>query len=222
MRGMAAAPRAVLWDLDGTLVDSEECHWLAWRETLAAEGVQITHEQFDATFGQRNASFLPGWLGEEAASERVERVGDAKEACFRRLVRTKGAPAMPGAIDWLRRLHQDGWQQAIASSAPRLNVEAILAALDIAGYFQAVVSGEDVQTGKPDPQVFLIAANRLGVAPSRCIVVEDAAAGVEGARRAGMYSVGLQRSADPLAADVAVGSLTDLERDVFMTLLDNR
>jgi beta-phosphoglucomutase len=208
---------AVLWDLDGTLVDSEQLHWEAWRETMAAEGVPITWEQFKATFGQRNDSFVPLWLGAGATPERVARVGDAKEACYRRLVRERGLTPAPGAREWVRRLQSKGWRQAIASSAPRENVIVMLEALGLSDAFQAIVAAEDVTEGKPNPQVFLLAAERLGVPPHRCVVVEDAPAGIEAARRAGMRSIFVRGAGTP--ADLAVNSLTELSEDAFDRLL---
>jgi len=212
-------PGAVLWDLDGTLVDSQELHWQAWRETMAAEGVPITREQFQATFGQRNDSFVPRWLGAGATPERVVRVSEAKEACYRRLVRQVGLNPAPGALAWVRRLHAEGWRQAIASSAPRENVEVMLDALGLRDCFQATVAAEDVSAGKPDPQVFLLAAARLEAPPERCIVVEDAPAGIEAARRAGMRSVFISRGGLTAPADLVVSSLAELPPDAFARLL---
>ncbi len=197
---------AVLWDMDGTLVDSEEYHWLAWRDTMAAEGIPFTREYFLKTFGQRNDAILP--------AEQVQRIGDAKEALYRKLVRDGGLLPLPGAAEWVTRLQQEGWLQAIASSAPRANVEVVLDVIGLAGCFQAIVAAEDVTAGKPDPQVFLTAASRLGMPGSRCIVVEDAAAGIEAARRAGMRSIGVSRGAR-LPADLAVRSLAELTEEAF-------
>jgi beta-phosphoglucomutase len=118
------------------------------------------------------------------------------------------------------RLHEQGWLQAIASAAPRPNIEVVLDALGAAHFFQGIVSAEDVRRGKPDPAVYLIAASRLGVSPDRCIVVEDAAAGIEGARRAGMRSIGVSQNGKHLAADVEVASLDLLDPDAFDTLLE--
>ena len=160
--------RAVLWDLDGTLVDSAEFHWLSWRDTMAAEGVSLTYQQFLDTFGQKNDRILPGWLGPGADADRIRRVGDAKEAEYRRLASVHGLTPLPGASSWVRRLHAQGWQQAIASSAPGENVGVMLRALALDGMFEAIVSAEDVTRGKPDPQVFLAAAERLGV-PARSL-----------------------------------------------------
>lgn len=212
---------AVLWDLDGTLVDSQQLHWRAWLETMMAEGVPISWEQFQATFGQRNDSFVPQWLGAGATPERVARIGEAKEACYRRLVRELGLTAAPGAAEWVERLHRRGWRQAIASSAPRENVAVMLEALGLRDYFQATVAAEDVTAGKPDPEVFLRAAERLGVRPAHCVVVEDAPAGIEAARRAGMRSILLRRGGAAAEADLIVGSLPELPPDAFDRLLQS-
>jgi beta-phosphoglucomutase len=211
--------RAVLWDMDGTLIDSEELHWLSWCEALGREGIRVTREQFLSSFGQRNASIIPVWLGAESSDERVEKIGNAKEVAYRRLVHEHGMSALPGVAEWVRRLRDEGWLQAIASSAPRLNVETILEVLGFGDWFQSIVSAEDVQRGKPDPQVFLTAAAQLGVPPERCIVVEDAAAGVEAARRAGMRSIGVARNGQILPADLTVSSLALLDADAFEKLL---
>ena len=210
---------AVLWDLDGTLVDSEEHHWRAWRETMAGEGVTLTRSQFLATFGQRNDSIIPQLLGTAVVSERVRLIGDTKEVCYRRLVRQGGLEPLPGAAEWVKRLKEDGWPQAIASSGPRRNVEVVLEVLGFDPYFRAIVAAEDVRNGKPDPEVFLAAASRLAVPPSHCIVVEDAAAGIEAARRAGMRSIGVSRSEARLAADLVAPSLAALPLDAFENLV---
>ncbi len=211
-----AAPRAVLWDLDGTLVDSTEYHWRSWQQPLAAEGVRITKADFLASFGQRNDAILRGWLGPDADPARMRRVGDAKEASYREIIAAEGISPLPGAAEWVRRLHEAGWLQAIASSAPRLNVEVVRRALGFEGVIETFVAAEDVQRGKPDPEVFLTAAARLGVSPARCVVVEDAAAGIEAARRAGMRCIGV---GDVAGADVHVGSLADLPRRTFEDLI---
>ena len=211
--------RAVLWDMDGTLIDSEGFHWISWRDTMANEGVAITHEQFLSSFGQRNDSIIPRWLGAAATPERIERIADAKEELYRHLVRKNGISPLPGVACWVRRLHEHGWLQAIASSAPRANINVILEALAAAHYFQAIVSAEDVRRGKPDPEVYLTAASRVGASPERCIVVEDAVAGIEGARRAGMSSIGVSRNGKHLGADVVVQSLDLLDSDAFETLV---
>jgi beta-phosphoglucomutase family hydrolase len=215
-----SASRAVLWDMDGTLIDSEELHWISWRNTLANEGITITREQFLSSFGQRNDSIIPRWLGAAATPERIERISKAKEELYRHLVHSDGISPLPGVATWIHRLHKEGWLQAIASAAPRANIDAVLEALSATHIFQGIVSADDVHRGKPDPEVFLTAASRVGVSPDRCIVVEDAVAGVQGARSAGMKSIGVNRNGKQLPADMVVQSLDRLDSDAFDTLLE--
>jgi beta-phosphoglucomutase len=216
--GEQSEQRAVLWDLDGTLVDSEEYHWLSWRSTLGAEGIDLTYDRFLASFGQRNDRILAGWLGPGADPARIQRIGEEKEAEYRRLAETRGLTPLPGAREWLETLRSRGWKQAIASSAPGLNVKTMLHVTGFDAYVDATVSAEDVTRGKPDPQVFLVAAEKLAIPPSHCVVVEDAAAGIEGARRAGMKSIGVN-ARTRLDADIYVASLVDLPADAFDVLL---
>lgn len=209
---------AVLWDLDGTLIDSAEHHWASWRIALGEEGLTLTREQFLESFGQRNDRILRRWLGPDATDQAIRRIGDAKESAYRRLMREEGLDGLPGAERWIDRLAARGWRQAIASSAPRLNVEAVLDVLGWQEKFDAVVAAEDVRRGKPDPEVFLTAASRLQVDPADCIVVEDAASGVEAARAAGMRVIGVGPQTG--AADLQAPSLADLEEDAFERLID--
>ena len=213
---------AVLWDLDGTLVDSEDYHWRAWRETMAAEGVSITTADFRASFGQRNDSVIPLWLGNDVHPEEIQRIGQAKEEYYRCIVQSERLTALPGAKEWLHRLEREGWRQAIASSAPRRNIEVVLEVLGLARFFRVIVSAEDVQRGKPDPQVFILAATQLGVLPTQCVVVEDSVAGIVAAKQANMRSIGVGRVGASLGADLTVVQLSDLPSDVFATILDRR
>ena len=210
--------RAVLWDLDGTLVNSEEYHWQSWRDALAPEGLSITYDQFLASFGMKNDPIMRMWLGSGYTPERSVRIADAKEADYRRLAQVHGLTPLPGAGEWVAALKAAGWRQAIATSAPRANAEVMLAALGMTALFDAIVVAEDVSHGKPDPEVFLTAAARVGVPAGRAIVVEDAAAGIEGARRAGMKSIGVN-ARQSLGADVNVKSLVDLPPDAFDRLI---
>lgn len=211
--------RAVLWDMDGTLIDSEQLHRVSWRETLATEGITISREQFLASFGQRNDSIISRWLGTAAPPDRIAEISNAKEQLYRHLIRRDGISPLPGVTHWVHQLHNQGWHQAVASAAPRANIDAVLEALSATHVFQGIVSAEDVHRGKPDPEVYLTAACRVEVPPDSCIVVEDAFAGVEGARRAGMKSIGVSRNGKYLPADIVVQSLDLLEADAFDMLL---
>lgn len=211
--------KAVLWDLDGTLVDSAGFHWRAWRDVMAEEGLPVTHEQFVQSFGKRNDLILSGWLGHGADPERMRRLSDEKESRFRALVRAHGIEPLPGVREWVARLHGEGWLHAIATSAPRANLDALSDAMGLRRYFGAAVAAEDVTHGKPDPEVFLLAAARLGTGPGRSIVVEDAPTGIEAGRRAGMRTVGVSLLHSLPDADVCVGTLAELPAGTFDRLL---
>jgi beta-phosphoglucomutase len=214
--------RAVLWDVDGTLVDSLEYHWLSWQAALSDAGYDLTRAQFLSTFGRRNDEILRAYYGGNIDAERIARISLSKEEQYRELVRTRGIEPLPGVRHWLAQLKLAGWRQAIASSAPPLNLDAILDALALHECFDAIVSAEEVERGKPDPQIFLAAAAKLQVPPSRCIVVEDAPAGTEAARRAGMRCIGVLSTHAELEADLIVKSLDRLPAGAFDMLLEKQ
>jgi beta-phosphoglucomutase len=207
--------RAVIWDLDGTLIDSTRLHWESWEHVRAAENIPLTYERFVADYGKRNDEILRGLLGGDLSDEFIARVSLAKEEGYRNLIRTKGLELLPGARYWLERLKAEGWLQALGTSAPRGNIDAAFAALGIGEYFDVAISSHDVKAGKPDPDVFLTAAAKLGVEPRDCIVVEDAPAGVEAARRAGMKSIGVLTTHSELKADLVTPSLDRLPDGFF-------
>ena len=210
----------VLWDLDGTLIDSGEQHYVAWRETLAARGRDHSREEFARFFGRRNDVILAEMLGDALSAGEAEEIADEKEKRYRRLVRADGLEPLPGVMEWLRRLKSDGYRQALATMAPRANVTVVVEVLGLESLLDATAAAEDVERGKPDPGIFLEAARRIDVPAGRCVVVEDAPAGLEGARRAGTRTVGVVSGHHPkLEADVVVGSLADLPVGTFEDLL---
>jgi HAD superfamily hydrolase (TIGR01509 family) len=146
-------------------------------------------------------------------------LSEAKEAHFRELVRAHGVTPLPGVREWIARLTDEGWKHAVATSAPRANYEALVDAMDMRARFGAAVVAEDVTHGKPDPEVFLIAAGRLFAAPQHAVVVEDAPSGIEAGRRAGMRTVGVSRMQPLPHADLYVPTLTELPPDAFDRLL---
>lgn len=210
----------VLWDLDGTLIDSGEQHYVAWRETLAARGRDHSREEFARFFGRRNDVILAEMFGDTLSAGEADGIADEKEKRYRRLVRADGLEPLPGVMEWLRRLKRDGYRQALATMAPRANVTVVAEVLGLESLLDATAAAEDVERGKPDPGIFLEAARRIDVPAGRCVVVEDAPAGLEGARRAGTRTVGVVSGHHPkLEADVVVGSLADLPVGTFEELI---
>jgi beta-phosphoglucomutase len=180
-----------IWDMDGTLVDTAELHFRAWEEVCREEGRPFSRADFAATFGRRNPEIIRALFGDRFDDEQVEELGERKEEKYRAAAR-RGVAPLPGVVPLLEGLRRAGFRQAIGSSAPRANLDLILGLMGVASFFDAVVSSEDTQRGKPDPQVFLVAAERLGVPPGRCVVFEDAVAGVQAARAAGMKCVAVR------------------------------
>lgn len=209
----------MIWDVDGTMVDSSEYHWQAWRRALAAEGYELSRAEFTRTFGLRNDSILRMLLGADVTPETIRRIEAGKEEDYRRQVRERGIELLPGVARWLERLRADGWRQAVGSSAPQANLDLVLDATHTRKYFDVVVTGGDVAKGKPDPEVFVTAADRLGVEPARCVVVEDAPDAIAGARSAGMWTVGVLGDRQGLGADVESAWLDELPASTFDDLV---
>jgi beta-phosphoglucomutase len=186
-------PDAVLWDVDGTLVDTAELHFAAWVEFCKEIDRPFTRADFVATFGHRNAEifaylFPDGGIDPATSSS----WGDRKESLYRDATRRAGVELLPGVRALLESLHAAGFYQGLGSSAPRANLALLTELTGVRHYLRTLVAAEDTQRGKPDPQVFLLGAERLGVAPSRCVVMEDAVAGVQAAKAAGMKCIAVR------------------------------
>jgi beta-phosphoglucomutase len=184
-------PFAAIWDVDGTLVDTAELHFRAWEDLCRELGRPFSRADFAATFGQRNPEILRTLFGERFDEREIAELGDKKEERYREAAR-RGVAPLPGVVGLLEGLRRAGFRQAVGSSAPRANLDLILGLMGLTSFFDAVVSSENTQRGKPDPQVFLVAAERLGVPPRRCVVFEDAVAGVQAARAGGMKCVAVR------------------------------
>ena len=208
---------AIIWDVDGTLVDTAEQHFRAWTRLAAEIDQPFTRADFAATFGMRNPEILRKLFFPDADDERRRVLGDRKEDLYRASVREEGTQLLPGVGRLPTAFEAARWPQAVGSSAPAGNLDLLLGLTDTRRYFRAVGTGDDVRRGKPDPEVFLAAAAKLGVVPSRCVVFEDAVAGVEAAKAGGMACVAVtfvgHHAADKLraaGADLIVASLDEV------------
>jgi beta-phosphoglucomutase len=186
-----AEGKAAIWDVDGTLVDTAELHFHAWETVCREHGRDFTRADFAATFGQRNPDIIRKLFGDRFNEQEIAALGERKEEIYRAAAGA-GVDLLPGVRKLVEELHEAGFVQAIGSSAPHANLELILRLTGIARHFSAVIGSEDTQRGKPDPQVFLLAARRLGVPPDRCVVFEDAPSGVQAARAGGMKCIAVR------------------------------
>jgi len=213
---------AVIFDMDGVLIDSYQAHFKSWLAMAEPEGFTFTEQEFARTFGRTSREIIALlWGNGRLSEEEIAALDDKKEEAFRWVI-TLAFPAMPGVNRLLGDLHDAGFALAVGSSGPPENVDLVIDRLDARPLFGAVVNALDVTRGKPDPQVFQIAAERLDADPKRCVVIEDAPAGIEAAHAAGMAAVGLTstgRTRQSLAdADLVVGSLAELSPERIGTL----
>jgi beta-phosphoglucomutase family hydrolase len=204
---------AVLWDMDGVIVDTAPYHFQAWKQTFAKLGVKYTLAQFKESFGRRNEAIIPELLGKPVSAKEIAAIARKKETLFRRLGQGK-IKAFPGAVELLQFLSESNIKMALVSSTPPRNIDSALASLEVKGLFQTIISGTDVKKGKPDPECFLLAASRLGVEPENCVVIEDSTAGVSAAKSAGMKCIAITntRPGNQLKkADLIIDSLTTID-----------
>lgn len=223
---MDASQSGAIFDLDGTLIDTYEAHRAAWATACAAHGIDLTAEMFSWSFGRTNPSIIRRFWSDhgrdDPTDEEIDAVAERKESDFRsRLIRE--SPVMPGVPELFAALRADGFRIAIGTSAPRGNLELAVEILGIETLVDASVCGGEVTHGKPDPEVFVLAARRMGVPAARCVVMEDAGAGIDAARAGGMAAIGIvstgrtHRELDH--ADLVVERFDSLRVDDFVRLL---
>ncbi len=202
-----------IFDWDGVIIDSSEQHRKSWERIAAEDGRALPDGYFKASFGMKNERIIPEILNWEHQPERVERMAKRKEALYRDIVREDGIEPLPGVREWLGRLHRAGVPCVIGSSTCRENIECVIDVIGLRDFFQDIVSGDDATHGKPHPEIFLVAADRLGLPPERAVVFEDALVGIEAAQRGGMKVVAVASTNTPEQlqhADRVVGRLDEL------------
>ncbi len=215
--------KVVIWDMDGVIADTSLYHRQAWQQVLQKRGVDYTEKNFRRGFGQRNEEIIKSVLGEETSVNEIKTISKEKEERFRNLVKPN-IKLLPGVIELIKALTQYKFKLALASSTPMENLTLLTAKLGIKGYFQVIVSAEDVTIGKPDPQVFLLAAKRLGANPGDCIIIEDAVTGVTAARKAGMTCIAVTNTNSReklMEADLIVDTLETVTVNDIIKLLDH-
>jgi len=214
----------VIFDLDGVLVDTSGFHRQAWYDLAQKEGFQMSDGFFRSTFGMQNYQILPMLAGRKLPADEISRLSHWKEKRYRELI--KGKLSLDNGIKvLLEKLRDIGFVLAVGTSTPRVNLDFILAQLNIDCIFDVCVAAEDVEHGKPAPDTFLKAAEKLSLPPGRCVVVEDAVQGVQAGKNAGMPVVALtttRNRADLQQADLIVESLSVLKADDFVKLLTTR
>jgi beta-phosphoglucomutase len=212
----------VIFDMDGVLVDTGWAHRRSWQDLAEKEGLEISEEFFRRTFGMQNDAILP-MLRPGISKEEMDRLADWKEECYRDIVKERVELA-PGAQALLQDLKQHGFRLAIGSSAPAENLDVFWNRLGLADWFDARVTKEQTTRSKPSPETFLKAAEKIGLTPASCAVVEDAVPGVQAGKAAGMRVVAVtttRKREDLTQADRVVDSLSELKAPDFLALLNH-
>lgn len=217
--------KGVLFDMDGVLVNNLEIHRQAFAEFFCRYGVERTFDELSRVFGKGNDDIM----GELMPADVVERVGIRqlgyeKEAIYREIYAPIITP-QPGLLAFLAECEREGLRSAVGSSGYKANVDFVLDKCNIRRYFEATVAGDEVTRCKPDPEIYLTAAAKLGLAPCECIVFEDAEAGIEAAKRAGMKVVALATTFDreflaTTDADMIIGDFRDISVEQLRTLVE--
>jgi len=195
---MTKNPEAFLFDLNGTMIDDMKFHLEVWFEVITKDlGANLTREEVRTQMYGKNEEVLIRIFGEKRFKEfNFEAISQAKEERYQEIYKPH-LDLLPGLLDFLNATKEKKIKMAIGSAAPPFNIDFVLDNLNIRDYFQTVVSGVDVVESKPHPEVFLKAAEHLGVKPSGCIVFEDAPKGVEAAANAGMDCIVITTMHEP-------------------------
>lgn len=186
--------KAALFDMDGTMINNITYHRKAWDEFIKQFGISITYKDFKSkTSGKLNKEIIPSILGMELDDKKIKQLIDEKERIYRKLY-APHVKAIEGLYTLIYQLKAKQIKIAITTTAVKENRQFILKALGLTNVFEAIVGEEHFTKGKPDPDIFLTGAKKLGVEPKQCIVFDDVPLGIEAARRAGMKSIGLLTS----------------------------
>ncbi len=210
----------IIFDMDGVLADTGPIHFESWVNLGREIGVEFTREFFEQNFGQQSPTITRKLLGPEPDEVLIEEWAKLKEKNYRELLNDKLEP-LPGVMKLLSDLKSFGFKLAVGSSGPSENVDLLLTSLKIKHFFDVIITAAEVKLGKPNPDVFLIAAKNLNIKPKNCIVIEDAPVGIEAAKRAGMISIALtttQNKENLFNADLIIKDLSEINIEDILRL----
>jgi beta-phosphoglucomutase family hydrolase len=203
---------AVIFDMDGVIVDNMEYHKAAWKKFIHKYAPNTDLEKFSRHFGKTNADLIKILFSQPLKQDRIHRLAEEKEAIYRNLYKPFIAPT-PGLVPFLEKLKNEKKEMIVATSAPTTNVDFVLDQTALRPYFKTIVDSSQVKKGKPDPEIYCLAAAQTKQPPSRCLVFEDSYPGIASAKSAGMKVIGVATtySAEKLkGADKVIGDFTEI------------
>ena len=213
--------KAVIFDLDGTLLDNNEVHFKAWKKYLKDSGLEMSDDDFKKNIsGRTNKDAVAHIYKKELTEEEASVYYLKKEEIYRKMYEADIEP-ITGLHDFLKDLDNHGIIMAIATSGIQVNIDFMFDYVPIKKYFKKIISSADISKGKPDPEIFLKAAEALNIPPENCIVFEDSIAGVWSGKSAGMKVVALTTTHAPeelKEADLVIKDYTEINFKRLMTL----
>lgn len=207
--------KAAIFDLDGTLVDNNAVHLKTWLQYLANEGIQVSEEEYRLHFNGRTNKDALEYIYQRSLSvgEALE-IAERKEALYRKNYQDSIQP-IDGLLEFLATIHEAGIPIAMATSGIQPNIDFLFEHLPIQHYFKVIVNSSHIQKGKPDPEIYLKAANLLGVEPKHCLVFEDAVVGIQSAKAAGMKVIAITSTETLEALSIADKIIPDFLAENF-------
>lgn len=215
---MTKANWGAVFDFDGVIINSAAHHEESWERLAREEKQMLPPDHFKRSFGMKNAWIIPNILNWSHDPADIERISLRKEELYREVVKERGIALLPGVLEFLNFLRDAGVPCVIGSSTQKLNITTALEPLGIASYFAGMTTSEDVDRGKPDPQVFLVAASKIHMPPSRCVVFEDAQVGIQAGLAAGMHVIAVTTThpaSELNAAHLVVDRLNQIQVETF-------
>jgi beta-phosphoglucomutase family hydrolase len=204
--------KGVILDMDGTLIASTEADFLAWKNTFADYGQELTYDTYFPMLGMKSQDVIRKIM--KLDGEEVDRALSKKMAHFETIMDVKGIAPIPYAEDLLKTLRTLPVKLALATSSRKMKMRLVMTKLNFLQYFDETVTGEEVHNSKPHPDIFLLAAKKLNLAPEDCIVIEDAASGVTAAKSAGMKCIAITTPHDKQQlqhADIVIDTFEEID-----------
>ncbi len=218
--------KAVIFDMDGVIIDSEPIHHMIEKKLFEDLGIDVPYELHKSFVGKTTRDMFSRLKEEYGLMQSLEELIEMKDIRYYNYLKSLDSlPAVPGVTDLIKTLYSNGLKLAVASSAPVREIDLVVESFGLSEFFISRTSGEEVKKGKPEPDIFLLAAERVGVEPAECVVIEDSRNGILAARAAGMKCIAFMnpntKPQDLSEADMVVTDLSQLDYEAVMKLQEH-
>ena len=212
---------AVIFDVDGVLIDSGQIHYESWKKLANEIGVAFSKQYFEKTFGKQGIPTLKKIVSKNVSDKQLHEWVELKEVYYREMIKDN-LTALPGVIPLIKELKENSFKLAVATSGPPKNTTLLLKTLNINHFFDQIITAADIKNGKPAPDIFLMVSMNLNISPKNCLVIEDAPVGIKAAKKAKMKCIALTTTHERsklVKADLIIDSLTEINLNIIVELL---